>query len=409
MANSNQSDRVVALLVAALAVAVACSSLVGVTQAALSRKDGVPAVTDWSSIEKLEHALKVATLLPLSSQKLILKKIGEALVAVEGEGPHCNVFGGLDACLPIPESSDYARLCDAHNQKVDCAFEMEALQGIHQDPDTTMRDRLTNDNGNPPCPKCYTALHKFWCAQTVPACGTFDKVVDEILPMISAVALKKATPVAALQEAIPRMVQTASLGLPCREMCDAITDTCGCGEAATFGEVMTSIQEQTSEGFSTNMSSSTAKEVFQNIWNVPVCELFSEETVPGFTGVCDVSIVEPNCEWCSRKNHPTNIHEQIVAQIAQTVSGIMQGGLQTILSEAGGSKHKVAVGQWSWGLDEPKPEKPKKSHTGITVVVVFLLAAALVAFVVAARIHHNRQNPSQYVDLNSMGYTPPIL
>lgn len=90
--------------------------------------------------------MRAATLLPLSSQKLILDKIGEALVAV-GEGPHCNVFGGPDACVPVPDTSDYARLCDAANQKVDCAFEMEALQGIHQDPDTIMRDKLTKDNG----------------------------------------------------------------------------------------------------------------------------------------------------------------------------------------------------------------------------------------------------------------------
>lgn len=172
---------------------------------------------------------------------------------------------------------------------------------------------------------------------------------------------------------------------------------------------MTSIQEQTSEGFSTNMSSSTAQEVFRNIWNVPVCDLFSDDFVPGFTGVCDVSTIKSKCQWCSNKNHPKNIHEQIVAQIAQTVSGIMQGGLQTILSEAGGAKHKVAVGSWNWGHDEPAPKKHHKSHAGITVVLVLLLAAALVAFVVAARIHHNRQNPSQYVDLNSMGYTPPIL
>lgn len=83
--------------------------------------------------------------------------------------------------------------------------------------------------------------------------------------------------------------------------------------------------------------------------------------------------------------------------------------MQTILSEAGGAKHREAVGSWRWGLDGPAPEKRKTGHTGITVVLVLLLAAALVAFVLAARIHHNRQNPSQYVDLNSMGYTPPIL
>lgn len=89
-------------------------------------------------------------------------------------------------------------------------------------------------------------------------------------------------------------------------------------------QVMKSIQERTSDGFSTNMSVSTAKEVFQNIWDKPVCDLFAEESVPGFVGICDGPSEEPNCAWCSNKNHPRNIHAQIVAQIAQTISGVMQ-------------------------------------------------------------------------------------
>ncbi|KAG6554646.1 hypothetical protein Mapa_003664 [Marchantia paleacea] len=367
-----------------------------------------PEFTDWSSITKLENALRAATALPLSSQKLILNKIGDALVGVGG-GPRCNVFGGLDSCVAVPEDSDYAKLCSSFNKRVDCAFEMEALEGIHKDPDSVMKAVLIKDNGDPPCPKCYAALHQFWCAQTVPACGTFDKVVDEILPMISSVALKKLTPVAALQLAVPRMLQTASLGLPCRKMCNAVTQTCGCGQAATFGEVMTSIQERTSDGFNTNMSVSTAKEVFQNIWNKPVCDLFAEESVPGFVGICDGPAEEPNCAWCSNKNRPRNIHAQIVAQIAQTISGIMQGGLQTILGEAGGEKHKGSVDTWKWNQEERPVTHRKHTHTAVTVVLLLLLAVAVAALVAAVKVQRTRQQPSQYIDLNSMGYTPPIL
>ncbi len=56
-------------------------------------------------------------------------------------------------------------------------------------------------------------------------------------PLISAVTLKKEKASVALQEAVPRMLQAASLGLPCREMCDAITHTCGCDKPTTFGQV----------------------------------------------------------------------------------------------------------------------------------------------------------------------------
>jgi hypothetical protein len=88
----------------------------------------------------------MATYLPISSQKLILKKLGNAIIAAEGEDAHCNVFGGVDSCISVPES-DYAKLCEAYEQKVDCAFEMEATQGIYHNPDTIMRQRLTADNG----------------------------------------------------------------------------------------------------------------------------------------------------------------------------------------------------------------------------------------------------------------------
>jgi hypothetical protein len=56
-------------------------------------------------------------------------------------------------------------------------------------------------------------------------------------PLISAVTLKKEKASVARPEAVPRMLQAASLGLPCREMCDAITHTCGCDKPTTFGQV----------------------------------------------------------------------------------------------------------------------------------------------------------------------------
>jgi hypothetical protein len=38
-----------------------------------------------------------------------------------------------------------------------------------------------SSTGFPECADCYKLLHQFWCAQTVPSCGIFDKVIDEIL------------------------------------------------------------------------------------------------------------------------------------------------------------------------------------------------------------------------------------
>jgi hypothetical protein len=180
--------------------------------------------------------------------------------------------------------------------------------------------------GFPECADCYKLLHQFWCAQTVPTCGIFDKVIDEILPLISLVALRKEKPSVALQEAVPRMLQAASLGLPCREMCDTITQTCGCGKPTTFGQAMMSIQTgKHQEMYNTNMSVSTAKDIFAKIWDKPVCDLFVESDMPGFSGVCTVQESSGSCSWCSGKSaQPGIVDEQIVAQTAQWFSGLMQ-------------------------------------------------------------------------------------
>lgn len=45
----------------------------------------------------------------------------------------------------------------------------------------------------------------------------------------------------ALGEVVPDILKALSMGLPCREMCDTVTQTCGCGDPETFGEVSLSV------------------------------------------------------------------------------------------------------------------------------------------------------------------------
>jgi hypothetical protein len=58
-----------------------------------------------------------------------------------------------------------------------------------------------------------------------------------VQPVLSRVIKDEEDPEDALGEAIPDLLQALSMGLPCREMCDAVTRTCGCGDPETFGEV----------------------------------------------------------------------------------------------------------------------------------------------------------------------------
>lgn len=89
---------------------------------------------------------------------------------------------------------------------------------------------------------------------------------------------------------------------------------------------MTSIQSgKHRDMYSTNMSLSTAKDIFQNVWNKPVCELFSGKDTPGFSGECQVPESLDKCSWCEGKAaRPDFVHEQIVSQMAQSISGLMQ-------------------------------------------------------------------------------------
>ena len=98
-------------------------------------------------------------------------------------------------------------------------------------------------------------------------------------------------------------------------------------------QVMASIQTgKHRDMYSTNMSLSTAKDIFQNVWNEPVCELFSSRDTPGFSGECQVPESLNKCSWCEGKAaRPDYVHEQIVSQMAQSISGLMQVSYDLLL------------------------------------------------------------------------------
>jgi len=81
--------------------------------------------------------------------------------------------------------------------------------------------------------------------------------------------------------------------------------------------------------------------------------------------------------------------------------------LEEILFATGGEKVKGGSG-WSWTHGGPGPKK-SGGHSGVWAVLIIFVFVAAGAFVVAFKIQRSRHNSSQYVDLNSMGYTPPIL
>ncbi|GJP72723.1 hypothetical protein CLOP_g3479 [Closterium sp. NIES-67] len=317
--------------------------------------------------------------MPEDSQKVLLDGMGQALVS-SGMWP-CNIFGGVKACVAVPSNGSFMQQCtNIAKSEVDCAYNLETLSDINEDPNVIMKEKL-QEAGFEPCPACLDALHRFWCGQTTPTCGTFAKVVDEILPemrQVSAGRMKpdeliestpemrqvsagRMKPDELIEASLPRMLQAFSLGLPCRKMCEAVTATCSCGRPATFGQMMKVLElkrtQQQAEaegaagrplaenkdlipfGFSTNMSLATAVKIFKGVWDRPVCDLFAPHDAPGFQGVCETWWAgadknQTTCHWCESKQRPEDMDEQIVAQIAQSVSSMMQAGLEHVLFAA---------------------------------------------------------------------------
>jgi hypothetical protein len=88
---------------------------------------------------------------------------------------------------------------------------------------------------------------------------------------------------------------------------------------------------------------------------------------------------------------------------------VLQGGLEEILMSAGGEQAKTAA-FWSWNQNgEVSKKKSSGGHSIVWVVLLILVFVAALAFVAAVKVHQSRRGLSQYLDLNSMGYTPPIL
>ena len=135
------------------------------------------------------------------------------------------------------------------------------------------------------CAVCQDNFEKFWCAVNTHPCGTIDKVLDEILPLISSITSEKSSATISLQQALPRIIQAASLGFPCKKMCEDVMDSCGCAQQPTFAEAMDAIQAGGNLNATVTMGLST-KELFHLIWDKHVCDLFSEESFPGFSGLC---------------------------------------------------------------------------------------------------------------------------
>ncbi|GLJ41208.1 hypothetical protein SUGI_0853070 [Cryptomeria japonica] len=341
--------------------------------------------------------------LPASSQKFMLKIIGEEYA--KQNMTSCNVFGGVGSCASISDFSNYMKSCNSKGKLIDCAFQIDTLQTTLGDPSFILQQYI-GDSDHVDCAYSHEKSEKFLCAITTPSCGTVDKVLDEIPSLISSVASKKSSPSVSLQKAVPRIIQAASLGFPCKMMCEAVVEAYGCSQP-TFGEVMDAIEVGSQSSARAAMGLSK-KELFHFLWDKQVCDIFSEDSVPGFSGVCVLSLDSTaKCNLCNGLKEISSIPKEVlkhgVQKLSQMVLRLLQGGLEEVLLEL--DDNKKAVNSY---VDQANERKMGR-QPGTVVIVVIFMAFLICTFVASIRLSRNRLVAYQYVDLSRMGYTPPML
>lgn len=82
--------------------------------------------------------------------------------------------------------------------------------------------------------------------------------------------------------------QDAALtGLPCREMCEAVTSRCSCSPSnETLGSLISWLSSKPGlKG--TDLPVSYGRVLFKKLWDRPFCSIFPPSSTPGFAGRCD--------------------------------------------------------------------------------------------------------------------------
>lgn len=234
--------------------------------------------------------------------------------------------------MDLPADSPFARRCPGHPLKVDCAFYTEALAEGEDDPDADIDEEIAEDDEER-CPQCETSYNELWCHQTVPTCGSFQTTVEaHILPAMKvAVQRKQAgdTGAVAAAAAVPHLIQAVNKVWPCRNVCEAVMQSCGCGDEKSFGDLITLLQRRGSVvPFLEQVPPETLQSVLSSIWDTPLCQLYAEPDAPGFAGYCPAEYVPPpHCGWCDDGNDdlPDFVEEMVANTVADTLYDLLEG------------------------------------------------------------------------------------
>ena len=269
--------------------------------------------------------------------------------------------------------------------------------------------------------------------------------------MMSAMLLAKL-----VQDVVPQMVESMAIAWPCRELCEAVMDTCACGKKETFSKML---NKALAEKVLQNAIPFNMENIFELVMpamgQMTVCDAFLWQNHTAFTGTCNVQATE-KCGWCDQGDDiPDLVAELIADQVADNILDIfLDSGLQEDFDEdhvdeweeefedgdfekngqhhytpeeldeieqalldmeEQDAKNRDRQDHTHYGpvpIPQPAPAPDASGHhhrnAGIALVIVLVLAAAgAIGFFAFRHFNNRRLAASRYTDLSMDEYMPP--
>ena len=256
--------------------------------------------------------LELLASMPLDVQIEMLHEFGQEMVD-QGKS-NCNIFGGKASCQALNTDSAYHKSCPNYPLEVDCVFYEDSMMEIDDDPTRDLQDEAAKVKNVSMCVGCQDDLEELYCAQAVPKCGTFQTHVEMVfLPLLRDVVEAKQKGgdfQPAIDRFLPRIANATGLVAPCKEYCEAITASCGCGQDLKFKRVIDMLekaQRDNSVPDLPTLPAGTFEKMFGAFDETPLCDMYQPRDTPGFIRHCpsaNAPLNEDACDWCPGGSNP---------------------------------------------------------------------------------------------------------
>jgi hypothetical protein len=128
---------------------------------------------------------------------------------------------------------------------------------------------------------------------------------------------------------VPALAHATALSGPCRRYCRAITESCSCNQTRTFGQMLSALQAGgAADRYLPLLPPAAQTQLFSGLADTPLCDLYADETDPGFTGHCPAAgtLQTSQCAWCADDDSvPTFVQEYLADSLLNGLFGWLVG------------------------------------------------------------------------------------